>query len=82
MGCVIEVATYLGGIWIYLEATKAWGAAGRWGLLALAAFLLVGFLASSAPPPSVTALWATAIDIAVLIRRLGVLGRSAQERRR
>lgn len=57
----VEVTMYAAGLWIYLRATRARDGIGRWGLLTLAAFLLIGFLASSAPPPSVTALWATAL---------------------
>jgi membrane-bound metal-dependent hydrolase YbcI (DUF457 family) len=57
----IEIAMYAAGLWIYFRATKARDAVGRWGLYGIAAFLFIGFLASSAPPPSVTALWAAAL---------------------
>ena len=57
----IEIAMYAIGAWIYLRATQARDGVGRWGLLSLAALLLVLFLANSAPPPSVTALWVAAL---------------------
>jgi hypothetical protein len=63
----VEVCMYAAGVWVYLGATSARDGAGRWGLFALAAFLFVGFMASSAPPPSVTALWATAFSLGLLI---------------
>jgi membrane-bound metal-dependent hydrolase YbcI (DUF457 family) len=63
----IEIPMYLAGVAIYLRATRARDGVGRWGLLALAVFLLVGYLASGAPPPSVTALWATTLVGGVLI---------------
>jgi membrane-bound metal-dependent hydrolase YbcI (DUF457 family) len=57
----IEIAMYAAGLWIYLRATTARDAIGRWGLLGIAAFLFVGFLASGAPPPSIPALWIAAL---------------------
>jgi hypothetical protein len=59
----LEIAMYAAGLWIYLRATKARDAVGRWGLFGIVAFLFVGFLASSAPPPSVTALWIAALTL-------------------
>lgn len=58
---VVEIAMYVSGVWIYLRVTTARDAIGRWAVLSLATLLLVGFLVSSAPPPSVTALWIAAI---------------------
>jgi hypothetical protein len=57
----IEIAMYAFGAWVYLRATKARDGVGRWGLLSLAVLLLILFLANSAPPPSVTALWIAAL---------------------
>jgi hypothetical protein len=58
---ILEIVMYVLGLWIYLRATTARDAIGRWGLWSIAAFLFVGFLASDAPPPSVTALWIMAL---------------------
>jgi hypothetical protein len=59
----IEIAIYAAGLWLYLRATRARDAIGRWGLLVLAAFLFVGFFSASAPPPSVTVLWISALGL-------------------
>jgi hypothetical protein len=64
---VVEIAMYAAGVWIYFGATRARDGVGRWGAITLAAFLFVGFIASGAPPPSVTALWMTAIVVGALI---------------
>ena len=58
---VIEIAMYVIGAWIYSRATRARDGVGRWGLLSLAVLLLILFLANSAPPPSVTALWVVSL---------------------
>jgi hypothetical protein len=63
---VTEITMYAIGFWIYLRATSARDRIGSWGLFTLAAFLLAGFLSSSAPPPSVTALWAVALVLSAL----------------
>ena len=57
----IEIAMYAIGAWIYLRATTARDGIGRWGLLSLTALLPILYLASSAPPPSLTALWIAAL---------------------
>jgi len=62
----LEVLMYAAGLWIYLRATRARDAVGRWGLLSMAAFLFIGYLASDSPPPSVMALWVTAIVLGAL----------------
>ncbi len=62
----IEIAMYAAGLQIYLQTTRAYPATRRWAMLALAAFLFVGFFAASAPPPSVTALWISAIALSAL----------------
>jgi membrane-bound metal-dependent hydrolase YbcI (DUF457 family) len=57
----IELAMYAVGIWIYLRATRPRDRVGRWALFTLVAMLLIVYLASSAPPPSITALWVAAL---------------------
>jgi membrane-bound metal-dependent hydrolase YbcI (DUF457 family) len=58
---LVEIVMYAGGLWIYLRATRARDRVGSGALFGLAAFLFVGYLLASAPPPSVTALWAAAL---------------------
>jgi len=56
---IVEVAMYLAGAWIYLNATRPRDAAGRWGILVLLSTLLliyVGDALSRVPPPSVNAI--------------------------
>jgi hypothetical protein len=59
----IEGAMYGAGLLIYLRSTRPRDGIGRWAFLALAALLLViyGFAAFGAPPPSINALWITAL---------------------
>jgi hypothetical protein len=57
---IVEVAMFAFGVSIYVRATAARDAVGRWAFWALTAFLLAGFLAGGPPPPSVTALWVVA----------------------
>ena len=56
---LVEVSMYLVGLWIYLQATRARDATGRWASGALALVLLVIYGANLAgpAPPSVTAIW-------------------------
>jgi hypothetical protein len=58
---LIEALMFIAAIVIYLRQTAARDRIGRWATLGLAAFLLIGFLFSGAAPPSVAALWSTAI---------------------
>ncbi|HYD42534.1 MAG TPA: hypothetical protein VEB43_17030 [Anaeromyxobacter sp.] len=56
---LVEGAIFLGGVWIYVRATRARGAAGRWGLAALVLLLAASYVAdasSGAPPPSTEAI--------------------------
>ena len=55
---LVEVAMFGAGLWIYLRATRARDAVGRYGLGALMAFLILSYGASlfSPPPPTPTAL--------------------------
>jgi hypothetical protein len=54
----VELLLFGAGLALYLRATHARNAKGRWGLWGLAAFLLLTYLANvfSAPPPSVAAI--------------------------
>jgi hypothetical protein len=63
---ILEIAMYAAGLWMYLAATRARDSVGRWALWSVAAFLLVGYLASSSPPPSVRALWMAALGLGAL----------------
>jgi hypothetical protein len=60
---VLEIVMYIIGLWMYVRATRPRDGIGRWAFWSLAVFLLVGYLASSAPPPSVTALWVMALSL-------------------
>jgi membrane-bound metal-dependent hydrolase YbcI (DUF457 family) len=59
----IEVAMYLAGLWVYVRATRSRDAAGKWGFVALAVFLLIAYAGNilGGPPPSVTAIWTLGI---------------------
>jgi hypothetical protein len=65
---VVEALMYGAGLWVYLRATKARDRIGRWGLIALAVFLIVVYLASvGTAPPSVPGIYIPAlIGIALL----------------
>ena len=60
---------YAAGLTIYLRATRARDRIGRWGFFTLAAVLVVIYLAAAfgPPPPSIDALWVTALVGAVLL---------------
>ena len=59
---VIEALMYAAGLWVYLRATEARDGIGRWGLIALAVFLVVVYLASAGTaPPSIPALYISAL---------------------
>ena len=56
---IVEVAMYVAGAWIYLNATRPRDGSGRWGMLVLLSTLLliyVGDAMSRVPPPSVNAI--------------------------
>jgi len=64
----VEVPLYAAGVWLYLESTRARDGVGRWGTAALVAFLGVAYAANFAgAPPSVPAVWVSAIAGAVVI---------------
>ena len=66
---VIEGLMYVAGLTIYLRATRARDGIGRWGFFSLAAALVVMYLgAAFGPlPPSIHALWVTALVGAALL---------------
>jgi membrane-bound metal-dependent hydrolase YbcI (DUF457 family) len=66
---VVEGLMYVAGLTIYLRATRARDRVGRWGFFSLAAALVVIYLASTfgPPPPSVEALWITALIGAAIL---------------
>jgi len=55
---VVEGVMFAAGVWIYVRATRARDAIGRWGFVSLVALLVVLYAANAAagPPPSVKAL--------------------------
>jgi hypothetical protein len=55
---VLEIAMFVGGLALYLRATRPKDRTGRWALVALAAFLLVLYVSVvlGPPPPSVRTL--------------------------
>lgn len=65
----VEGAMYAAGLWVYSRATRPRDRVGRWGFFALATFLLIAYAANllSPPPPSVKALWITAITGGVIL---------------
>ncbi|MBA2708710.1 MAG: hypothetical protein H0U59_12970 [Gemmatimonadaceae bacterium] len=75
----VEIAMFVAGVLLYATATRARDAVGRWGLWSLAALLLATFVFDSfdrAPPPSIKALWITAlIATAVVVSWAGWVDR-------
>lgn len=65
----IEIPLYVAGVAIYATSTRARDRVGVWAFWSLAAFLLVAYLANlmGPPPPSVTALYASAIVASLLL---------------
>jgi hypothetical protein len=59
----VELPLFLVGLFIYVRSTGSRDAAGTWALYALVAFLLIAYAASivGGAPPSITALWVTAL---------------------
>ena len=54
----VELPIFAVGLWLYLRATEATDAVGRWALWGLVGFLIAVYVANlfGAPPPNVTAL--------------------------
>jgi hypothetical protein len=65
----LEGAIYVVGLIVYLRETRARDRIGRWAFFGLAATLVVIYLASTfgSPPPSVRALWITALSGAAVL---------------
>jgi hypothetical protein len=66
---IVETLMYVTGVWIYIRATRARDAVGRWGFAAFALFVFVMYVVNlvSPPPPSVTAVWISAIAGAAIL---------------
>ena len=63
----VEVLMFAVGVAIYVRATRARDRSGRWGFWGLVAFFIAGFvLNSGGAPPSVAALWISAIVATLL----------------
>lgn len=65
---VTETVLFAVGVWLYARATTSLDKVGTWTFAGLTAFLFVGFIvnAQGTPPPSVTALWVTALSLGAL----------------
>lgn len=59
----VELAMFVAGLWIYSRTTRARDARGRWGYVGMVAFMLLAYFSAAfgPPPPSITALWITAM---------------------
>ena len=58
----VECALYAVGVWMYVRTTEARDAIGRWAFAALAAFLVLAYLAAvGTAPPSIPALYISAL---------------------
>jgi hypothetical protein len=66
---IVETALFAAGLWIYLNATRARDGIGRWGFVALVAFLLAAYAGAAFgdPPPSLNALIAVSISAPVIL---------------
>lgn len=65
---VCQAVMFAAGVWLYAGATRPRDAIGRWAFAAFVGLLLISYFAGiGSPPPSVTALVATAIVGTVVI---------------
>jgi hypothetical protein len=64
---LLELSMFAAGVWIYATSTTPRDAIGRWAAWILVALLVVGFLSSGTPPPSLRALWMSAIVLFVVV---------------
>ena len=65
---LVELAMLGAGVWVYLRATEARDAIGRWAFAALTAFLAIGYVAAvGAVPPSIPALYTPALAGAAIL---------------
>jgi len=69
---IVEVAMFAAGVWIYFQATRPRDRIGRWAAIGLILLLLLSYAANfaSGPPPSVQALWITAIAGTIVLLTL------------
>ena len=69
----VELTMYAAGLWVYCRATRARDETGRWAFLSLAAFLTIAYVANvfGGAPPSVVALYSTAIAGGVILTLWG-----------
>ena len=60
---IVELLMWGAGVWLYLGATRARDRIGSWAFLALVAFLTIVYFGNvfGPPPPSVNAVWMTAL---------------------
>jgi hypothetical protein len=64
----VECALYAVGVWMYVRTTEARDAIGRWAFAALAAFLVLAYLAAvGTAPPSIPALYISALAGAAVL---------------
>jgi hypothetical protein len=69
---ILEVAMFAAGVWIYFRATRPCDRIGRWAAVALILVLILSYGANfaSGPPPSVQALWITAVAGTIVLLTL------------
>jgi hypothetical protein len=69
MTLIVEGIMWAAGIWIYVRATRARDAVGRWGFASLIVLLSLAFFgdAPSTPPPSINVLIVMAIVAIVIL---------------
>jgi hypothetical protein len=65
---VVELSMYAVGVWVYLRATRARDAVGKWAFIGLAVFLLIAYLSNLAgAPPSVAAIYIIGLAGGILL---------------
>ena len=69
---IVETIMFATGLWIYLRATRARDAVGRWAVWSLVAILVVAYAANAlaGAPPSVDAIWMGALAGAAALTAL------------
>jgi len=65
----IELAMFAIGVWIYAASTRAGDGVGRWAFVAFVALLVLVYVGNAlgSPPPTVTAIWITALAGAAIL---------------
>ena len=64
---LLELSMFATGVWIYATSTTPRDSIGRWAAWILVALLVVGFFSSGTPPPSLRALWMSAMVLFVVV---------------